>query len=59
MSLLYDHKTRKAKGWIKIFFILIPVILLAVVFIVGQDLVKKKEMEDQLKAKKEVDIFAR
>lgn len=57
MSIFYDPKKRKAKLWIKIFFILIPIFVVVGFFFFGQYRLKKKATQDLLEKQKELDVF--
>ena len=53
MSLFYDPKTRKVKMWIIAAFVIVPILLVAIIWVFGQQKVGHKA-QDQTK---EADIF--
>ena len=54
MSVFYDSVSKKTKPWVKISFILIPILLAAVVWVLGQDMAKKKTQQKQAS---DTDVF--
>ena len=55
MTVFYDPKEKKPQMWAFIVFVVIPVFLLIVVFIFGQQRVQQKTEEERSKAK--MDVF--
>ncbi len=54
MGLFYNPKTKKPQAWIFIFFIIIPILIIAITYILGQSSAKKNQNKQQ-----ESDIFAK
>ena len=56
MTIFYDPQTKKSKVWIIAAFILVPIFVLAGVWVYGQQAVQKKNAQQQTQ---EQDIFKR
>jgi len=54
MSILYDPRTRKTKVWVFYSFFLVPLLLVALLFMIGPMIVKSKQNSLDRKEKKDV-----
>jgi hypothetical protein len=55
MSIFYDPKTKKVQPWIYVVFVLIPVVLVALLFLGSKKAVEKNKKQKQIE--KEMNIF--
>jgi hypothetical protein len=59
MSIFYDPKTRKPQPWVIFAFILVPVILVALLFIIGGPMAERTQKAEGSAPKNETDIFSK
>ena len=45
MSVLYDPQKRKTRVWVPVLFVLIPIILIVLLFMIGGNVAKNAEPE--------------